>query len=355
VLQQPPHPFGDVSAPEAQRAKAGIVFGDAVDQYIIECETKSEPDAPNTIKAKKAGLKRPKAAWANRRLCEITKKDIEDLLEEIEKGQRKRTRNGKTDGARVMAFFVRAHLKTFFRWTVLKKEWMVADPTERLREISKPDERERVLSEDEIRRFWRACDRVGYPFGPALQLLLLTGQRKNEVAGLHRDELNMDKRQWTIPRHRTKNRRTHIVPLSQFAIEIIESLPHYKSGFLFSGDGENSVKDFQHVKEDLDLLMKTGIHSLDPCDEHWVIHDLRRTATTGMAGLEVREEVADKVLNHVGGKISGVKRIYNRFQYLNERREALEKWASYVRGLVDERWSGVSQNVSQSNECQHIG
>lgn len=230
---------------------------------------------------------------------------------------------------------MRATLRTFFRWAVAK-DLIVVDPTANIMKIGKPPQRKRRLSDTEIRLFWRACVQIGYPFGPVLQLLLLTGQREMEVGELPWHELNMDEREWMLPGIRAKNGHDHIVPLSGFVLEIIQSLPRNGSAFLFSEDGVAPVSHFQQVKEDLDLIMGKSANSLNLMIEPWIIHDLRRTATTGFAKLKVPPHVADKILNHIEGEIGGVAAVYNVHEYLDERREALEEWARYVKKLVNQ-------------------
>ena len=313
---------------ETDQVKSGT-FRKDVTKYLEDCKSKVKS---NTHKTKRTKLYRAADFWKDKDTSDITWEDVEACIKGIETGKRQRARDGKEDGAYTQAYDVCRQLRTFFKWA-LKKKLILVDPTMMVDKMPKPPERDRVLSDGEIRVFWRACDQVGYPFGPALKLLLLTGQRKNEVAELHWQELNLDVRRWTLPATRAKNNRRHIVPLSTFALEIIKSLPHSGATFLFSRDGEKPASDFQKIKKRLDHLMMNSSADAIPA-EHWVIHDLRRTAVTGMAKLKVPRIVVEKILNHVQGELSGVAGIYNRHEYLDESAEALEKWASYVRMLV---------------------
>jgi integrase len=163
-------------------------------------------------------------------------------------------------------------------------------------------------------------------------MLLLTGQRLNEVGGMRWGELHLvEHRVWHLPAARTKNSKAHDVALSNQAIEIINSLPCFaalpgKPDFVFSVRGDRAVVGFSDAKKGLNKLMGVA---------DWTLHDLRRTATTGMARLGIPPHVADRVLNHTSGTISGVAAVYNRFQYLDERRDALAAWGKFVEQLVD--------------------
>jgi integrase len=157
-------------------------------------------------------------------------------------------------------------------------------------------------------------------------------------------EIDVDKRTWTLPRHRVKSDRGHEVHLSDAAIEVLRSLPRIVSAgnerdLVFTVTGTTAVSGFGNAKRRFDLIMaEARRHSLG-LSEHtkipdWRLHDLRRTAATGMARLNIAPHVVDKVLNHSGGTIRGVAAVYNRFEYLEERRAALEAWGRYVDRLV---------------------
>jgi len=153
---------------------------------------------------------------------------------------------------------------------------------------------------------------------------------KNEVAGMRWSELDLDNRVWHLPKERTKNGKAHDVSLSDQAMAIINRLFRFKpepgkSDFVFSITGTTSVIGFSYAKANLAEII--GISD-------WRTHDLRRTATPGMARLGIPPHVADRVLNHTSGTISGVAAVYNRFQYLDERRNALEAWGKFVEGSI---------------------
>jgi integrase len=215
--------------------------------------------------------------------------------------------------------------------------------------------RDRALTDDEVRLFWAACDKLGWPFGPMFKLLLLTAQRRDEVGGMEWSEIApLAKRVWTIPREKAKNDRAHEVHLSDLAVEIIDELPKISrpradgngtqpSPYLFTTNGERPVSGFSKAKGRLDKHMVQALRAgfgeagKDPAKaeiEGWILHDLRRTAATGMARLNIAPHVVDRILNHVSGTIRGVAAVYNRHTYLDERGAALTAWGRYVENLV---------------------
>jgi integrase len=201
-----------------------------------------------------------------------------------------------------------------------------------------------VLSEAEVRWFWRASEQLALPFGAALKLLLLSGARLNEVASM-RDEVSEDGATWTIPGERTKNHRTHVVPLPPLAREIIAAVPRVEGTFVFSTTGRSPISGWSKTKAQIDKLMlavareeaeTTGRDPAEVVIPRWTIHDLRRTCASGMQRLGVRVEVIERCLNHLSGSYQGIVGTYQRDPMLAERREALERWAAHVQGLVSE-------------------
>jgi integrase len=152
-------------------------------------------------------------------------------------------------------------------------------------------------------------------------------------------EIDLVKRVWTIPRHKAKNDRVHEVQLSDAALDVLRSLPHIGDGLVFTTTGETSVSGFSKSKRRLDAAMlkakraELGARKGDAVPG-WTLHDLRRTAATGMARMNIPPHVVDKVLNHVSGTIRGVAAVYNRFAYLDDRRAALDAWGRYVRNVA---------------------
>jgi integrase len=190
---------------------------------------------------------------------------------------------------------------------------------------SRESSRDRVLSDEEIKRLIRAAQADGYPFGAIYFVLLLTGQRRGEVSAMRWSELDLQRRLWTIPAARSKNGHAHEVPLSSPVVEILQQVPRFlHSDYVFTTNGRSPVSGFGRAKDRYE-------HALGSKD--WRVHDLRRTSASGMARLGVAPHVIEKVLNHRTGVISGVAAVYNRYGYAEEKRDALERWAQWVLGI----------------------
>jgi len=147
-----------------------------------------------------------------------------------------------------------ARLKTLFKW-VLDEEFILADPTARVRKVVKETARDRTLTDDEIRLFWVACDKLGWPFGPMYKLLLLTGQQRDEVGGVEWSEIDLKRRLWTVPRNKAKNDRAHEVHLSSLAVEILDELPKIGSRYALTTNGWRPISGFSKSKQRLDQHM----------------------------------------------------------------------------------------------------
>jgi integrase len=228
-----------------------------------------------------------------------------------------------------------AYIRPALKWAV-EKEIIDANPAEG---IPDPDprrrearSRNRYLDDDEIRLFWLACVKIGWPFGPMFQLLLLTAQRRDELAEAPWSEFTLGQSRWLLPPERTKNKKAHLVHLSPLAIGILGGLPRIGgSDFVFTTTGTSPVSGFGRARARLaDAMIELTQAPIKP----FTLHDLRRTATTGMAGLGIAPHIVDKVLNHTAGSISGVAAVYNRFEYLAEREAALLAWSQHIEVLT---------------------
>lgn len=202
-------------------------------------------------------------------------------------------------------------------------------------------ERERVLSDPELLEVWNASLAEAAPFGPIVRLLILTGQRREEVAGMAWSEISEDRTAWTLPGSRTKNKQPHIVPLSELARS---QLPKIRgNGLVFPGDGSADPEStrlpvfqgWSNAKERLDATAAKNRGEGGEPMAGFRLHDLRRTCATGLEGLGIAMQVVESVLNHVAGSKRGVARIYQRHQYLAEKRHALDAWGAHVARLVN--------------------
>jgi integrase len=194
--------------------------------------------------------------------------------------------------------------------------------------------RDRILTDDELRLVWNAADSEGWPFGPILKVMILTGQREGEVAGMRWRELDLEGKLWTLPARRVKNDELHTVPLPDAAVEIIKGLPHIKTseGFVFASRRGAAVTGFSRAKDRIDEATTKATQG-KPLPA-WVLHDLRRTVASGMARLGIQLPVIEKVLNHKSGTFRGIVGVYQRHTYEPEKCAALGAWASHVESVV---------------------
>jgi integrase len=202
--------------------------------------------------------------------------------------------------------------------------------------IGKP--RERVLTDAELALVWKACgdDDLG-DIGKIVQLLILTGQRRSEIGGIRRGEVDYDRRVLSLPAARTKNAHAHIVPLTDAALDILRSVvPYVTRDTVFGGPRrQHGYGDWTGGKRLLDARVKIPA---------WSFHDLRRTFATGLANLGEPPHVIEEILNHRGGHKGGIAAVYNRSRYVNETRIAMERWSEYVARLVDRPRLSTARN-----------
>jgi integrase len=243
------------------------------------------------------------ARWRGRKLDSITRGDVRALLDSV--------------SAPIMANRLHNLVSKLFNWAVAA-DLLITSPVAGIKKPFAERSRDRVLTDAELRTVWLAAEGLGYPFGPLIQLLVLTGQRRGEVAGMRWDEIAGDI--WILPKERTKNGKLHTVPLSSQAVAIINRAPRFCE-FVFSASGESPVSGFSKPKR---LVGVTG----------WRLHDLRRTAASGMARLGVGLPVIERALNHVSGSFAGIVGVYQRHEFAEEKRAALQQWADHVERLV---------------------
>ena len=279
--------------------------------------------------------------WADRPVRQIDSHDVWSLIDEAHRigvpGITPRT-PGPSE-ARPRAFF--AALSTLFGW-LLQHRKIEENPCAGLHRPIAPKSRDRVLSVDEMRLLWLACDTIGEPFGSIFRLLLLLGQRLREVAGMSNDELSDDGTTWNLPSTRTKNKKPHTVPLPPLAREIIARAN--PTGLLFSTNGRTPPSGWSRATKRLRqemLKLAREEHGADAAIATFRLHDARRSVITGMAELGIRPDVIELVVNHVSGTRSGIAGVYNKSELLPERRAALERWAAHIEALVASRLENV--------------
>jgi integrase len=201
--------------------------------------------------------------------------------------------------------------------------------------------RDRVLSDEEIKAFWRAANELSWPFENVFKVLVLTGQRREEVAGMRWREVDLDAGHWTIAKERCKNGKAHTVDLCPEAVRMLDPLGDVAAprlvrsaeaeDLIFSTTGRTPVSGFSKAKGRIDARMQ---EMLGDKFKPWRTHDLRRTAASEMAALGFQPHVIERVLNHVSGAQGGLVGVYQRHEYREERRRAIMAWGAHVMGVV---------------------
>lgn len=313
--------------------------------------------------------------WRSRDIRKITRRDVIELLDAIvdkgapttsPSGPTKRTRKRQVGGP-IAANRTLAAIRKLFNWA-LQRGLIDATPVALVENPGEEQRRERALSADEIKELWPRFDALGYPVGPFFKMVLVTGQRRSEVSGMRWAGINEAERTWTLASEDTKAGRAHIVPLSQPALEILaecrlgiekqqkarrkiegEMPPEGLGAYVFTTMGDRPISGYGKAKARIDKAVrkarKKAIKAERPESaaapddlEPWTIHDLRRTVATGLGRLGISRLVIARVLNHADRTVTG---IYDRHEYLAEKRHALEAWGQYVQALMSSPEAGA--------------
>lgn len=298
-------------AAEKRAARRQVVADrveDLLENFIAQrlSQNRSGPEISRLLR-REVGLR-----WKGKSIHQIGKRDVVDLIMAIVER-----------GAPVAANKALKWIKTFFNWCV-GRAVLDHSPADGIPAPTKEVARDRVLSDDELGRVILAARTMAGGYGSLVEFLALSGQRREEVARLRWDELDLDHSIWTIPGARTKNGKPHIVHLSAQALALIARTKR-DAPFVFATQSGNSVQTFSQLKRALDAAC--GV-------QDWCLHDFRRTCVSGMAGLGIPPHIADKILNHQAGTISGVAAVYQRHQFLAERRVALERWGAHLESVI---------------------
>jgi integrase len=315
------------AAQEAKKASQVKTFGQLIPVYLKDREFGTEfwsrLRPKSLIEVTRYLEKTWKPLHANL-VDQITRETVEDRRDEIVSESGAATANQALAAA-----------ATFFAWAInrrhVKGDW--PNPTRDIKAL-KQAKRERVLSEAELVGIWQACS--DDDFGRIVRLLMLTGQRRQEIGGLEWEEISLERRQISLPAARCKNGRPHIVPLSEPALALLQGIP---------SDGKYVFGPFANwcrCKRDLDR--RTAARA------RWTLHDIRRSVVTHIAELGIAQpHVIEAIVNHVSGSKAGVAGVYNRASYLKEKREALEKWGLYLMDEVSVHLtSGKNSNPEKS-------
>ena len=264
--------LGDIERgrnPSAERKAARAADADTVEAVAREFVARyAKPRLRTWRETQRLLDKEVLPHWGKRPLAGITRRDVIELLDAI-----------ADRGAGYTANRVMACIRKLFNWAV-DRSIVDATPAARIERPGKETERNRVLTDAEIAALWAAWEGQGWPFGPLFKLLLATGQRRSEVAGMRWQDVDLDQSLWIIPREQTKSDRAHEVPLSALAIEILDGQPRMHAELVFPDcrHGRNPVSGFSKAKAITDKLVGDAAAP-------WRLHDLRRTAATGMARL----------------------------------------------------------------------
>lgn len=295
---------------EAERQRANTVA--AVAHEFIERYAKKNQKTWRETQRKLEMYVLP--IWGGRPIHEISRRDVVALLDDIEDARTPITANR-----------IRKLVRQLFTWAV-ERDIVQTTPVVGRNTIVREVPRARYLFEDELCAVWNACDDLDYPFGPLIRLLIVTGQRRGEVAGMCWSEIEDDT--WTIPTERTKPGREHAVPFSSLALDILATVPRIENqDLLFSTTGSSPVSGFSRIKLRLDSI--SGV-------EDWRLHDLRASVATLMeVKLRIAPHIIGGVLNHSPASVRGITAVYTRADALDDRHDALEAWGDYIRQVTN--------------------
>jgi integrase len=321
----------------AEQRKRAHTFGAVAEDFTREklAAERRGIDAERTIRRELIPV------WGNRPISEITPLDVLAVIRPIK------------ERAPYQAHAVLGLAKRLFGWAVDAHVYgLEMSPCDRLKPtkvICEKRPRSRMLTDDEIRAFWRVTGRIAYPYGTIARMLLLTGQRHREVSEAPWSEFDLAKGDWTISQDRFKSAAAHIVPLTGDVLELLGGLPRFRRGpYLFSTtNGEKPTRINSKQKNQIDAGMSRTLRAMtrmrgeDPKQielRPWVIHDLRRVVRSHLAALRVPDHLAEMVIGH-GRK--GLQRVYDQHRYLDEMREALTMWAARLRTIVEPQPANV--------------
>ena len=286
----------------------------ALDFKALHTKYIDEYAKPNkrTWKEDEQKLERNFIEWDTRKAASITRDEILDKIEYINQ-----------NSGPIAANRNRALILKLFKWARVKR----LIPDNPALDVPKESERkrDRILTDDEIKLFWDGCGKIGYPFGPCFKLMLLTGRRRGSVASMSKPEIDLDNRQWAVSSEKDKSGKPQIVPLFDIAAKILNDvLENYnlESDYVFTTNLKKPVSGFSKAKTELDKL--TGM-------QDWTLHDLRRTCRTNLPRLSVSPFIAKLTIGHT---ITGIDQVYDRYSYMPEKTEALQKWTDFINGLV---------------------
>lgn len=259
----------------------------------------------------------------SRKVHEVKRRDVIRLLDAI-----------VDRGAPIQANRTLALVRKIFNWAI-SRDIVETNPCLQVKAPRKENQRDRVLKEDELRAVWRAFDKLGAPMGQMFKLRLLTAQRGGEVASMAWTDVDLAGGWWTIPAERAKNGRSHRVPLSKPARDILAARQPSRGEWVFP----SPTRTGQYIQSPQKAAQRARTLS---GVEDFVLHDLRRTAASYMTSLGVPRLVVSKILNHAE---QGVTHVYDRHAYDAEKREALDLWASRLQEITQDNPNGETRTA----------
>jgi integrase len=309
--------------PAARKQAAKIAARTPVDRDLVEkvavqfLQRHVEGLSPTTSREVTRLLnKEVVAPWRGRRLSQISRADIHELLDRIV------DRPAPIQANRTLAW-----VRAMCNWAT-GRGLIDVSPCLGVKAPAPSKSRDRVLSDQELTAVWLASGWLDAPYAALVKLLIVTGQRRTEVAAMKWSEIDLDNKLWVLPTTRTKNGVEHSIPLSAMAVEILRSIRGIEgSDFVLTSSGRRSISGFYEAKGQIDRLMPPGTPP-------WVLHDVRRSVASGMAKLGINLAVVEKLLNHVSGSFAGIVGVYQRYSFADEKRAAMETWARHVEQLV---------------------
>lgn len=313
----------DALAEEQERARRNLAFSRISDMWLDQYAGDLARRKASVDMARLVVRRYLRPRLGERPMPDIGRADLQPILDAIPTHKR---------GIRRAVF---AYASVLWGWA-LRRGYVEANPLTAMEKPPAPAARERVLNDDELVLVWRTSEGVPMVWRTFFRLLILTGQRRSEVSGMRWEELDRRSAIWTIPPERAKNSKAHLVPLAPSAlaeIDLAAGGPEWpREGYVLTTNSRSAVSGISKAKAALDAAMAdTRAGQAIP---HWRLHDLRRTVATGLQRLGVRFEVTEAVLNHVSGAKGGVAGVYQRHDWADEKRAALEAWAAQVEGLV---------------------
>jgi integrase len=307
----------------AELRKRAITFG-AVSEDFIRQKVRSERRGAEVERVIRRVFM---PAWDGRPITEVDALDVLALI--------KREAHGPG-----YAFNVLGYAKRLFSWAVDQQVYgLQVSPVASLKPskiFGKRKARSRVLCDEELRACWLVAEQMPYPYGPMLKLLMLTGQRHGDVGGMPWSEIDLPKREWVIPAERykgnAKGEAPHLIPLTDEMVDILAALPRFNGGdYVFTTTHGRKPTDLAEQKARIDAEMQAILQERGRTLPAWVIHDLRRSMRTRLSELRIPTEVAEAVIGH---KKRGLTAVYDLFEYQDEKRDALGRWAARLRSIV---------------------